>query len=284
MNSAQIKNLCGATSILNSVPGRQAYSFFFLSKRAMSKSIKALSLKGKQDWDTSVFCFSRNVRNNMLWEKDAAAKATLKHFFQKHLTSTPAFKHSPSRVTIQLFYYVDPAFGNASSFKLDALEKLIGSFYPNKFVDLRLTQLHYPYMNAEILAQFLTVNAERNGWSMVNRRFFKTAPIVKAPLPHNMPFATQWTSLLPQLSNGQLTSAIQGIKYQVSGRLGRRKGASRTQVMRKSLGTFQFTSHKSLVDVGRHTFANKNGSITVKVWIATALFGVNTAVKNISKM
>jgi hypothetical protein len=54
--------------------------------------------------------------------------------------------------------------------------------------------------------------------------------------------------------------------------------------MRKSLGTFQFTSHKSLVDVGRHTFANKNGSITVKVWIATALFGVNTAVKNISKM
>ncbi|KAL9541957.1 hypothetical protein PS6_010040 [Mucor atramentarius] len=235
----------------------------------MSKSIKALSLKGKQDWDTSVYCFSRNNRNNMLWEKDGATKATLKHFFQKHLTSTPAFRHSPSKVTIQLYYYADPAFGHVADFKLEPLEKLITSLYP----------VHYPYMNAEILAQYLTINSERIGWSQLTRRFMKGVPLVKPPLPHNMPFAVQWNSLLPQVSNGQLTSAIQGIKYEVSGRLGRRKGASRTQVMRKSLGTFQFTSHKSLVDVGRHTFANKNGSITVKVWIASALFGVNAMTK-----
>lgn len=245
----------------------------------MSKSIKALSLKGKQDWDTSVYCFSRNTRNNMLWEKDGATKATLKHFFQKHLTSTPAFRHSPSKVTIQLYYYADPAFGNVADFKLEPLEKLITSLYPGKFVDLRFVQVHYPYMNAEILAQYLTINSERIGWSQLTRRFMKGVPLVKPPLPHNMPFAVQWNSLLPQVSNGQLTSAIQGIKYEVSGRLGRRKGASRTSVLRKSLGTFQFTSHKSLVDVGRHTFANKNGSITVKVWIASALFGVNAMTK-----
>ncbi|KAI9248629.1 hypothetical protein BY458DRAFT_536561 [Sporodiniella umbellata] len=219
----------------------------------------------------------------MLWEKDAATKTALKHFFQKHLTSTPAFKHSPSKVTVELFYFVDAEFGNAASFKLEPLEKLISSFYPNKFVDLKLTQVHYPYMNAEILSQYLTINAERNGWSAVNRRFLKAVPTVKAPLPHNMPFGVQWNSLLPQLSNGQLTTAIQGVKYEVSGRLGRRKGAGRTQTMRKSVGTFQFTSHKSLVDVGRHTFANKNGSITVKVWIASALFGVNALAKNLGK-
>lgn len=245
----------------------------------MSKSIKALSLKSKQDWDTSVFCFSRNTRNNILWEKDGATKASLKYFFQKHLTSTPAIRHSPSKVTIQLYYYADPAFGNLADFKLEPLEKLITSLYPGKFVDLRFVQVHYPYMNAEILAQYLTINSERIGWSQLTRRFMKGVPLVKPPLPHNMPFAVQWNSLLPQVSNGQLTSAIQGIKYEVSGRLGRRKGASRTQVMRKSLGTFQFTSHKSLVDVGRHTFANKNGSITVKVWIASALFGVNAMTK-----
>jgi ribosomal protein S3 len=239
----------------------------------MSKSIKALSLKGKQDWNTSVYCFSRNARNNMMWEKDGASKAALKHFFQNHLTSTPAFKHSPSKVTIQLFYYTDSLL-NAADFKLEPLEKLISSLYPNKYVDLRFVKVHYPYMNAEILAQYLTINSERVGWSQLTRKFMKGVPMVKPPLPHNMPFGVQWNSLLPQVSNGQITSAIQGIKYQVSGRLGRRKGASRTQVMRKSLGTFQFTSHKSLVDVGRHTFANKNGSITVKVWISTALFGV----------
>ncbi|KAI9031908.1 hypothetical protein CLU79DRAFT_277032 [Phycomyces nitens] len=249
----------------------------------MSKSIKALSLKGKQDWNTSIYSFTRNIRNNLLWEKDGAAKQSLKVYFQQYLTSTPAFRHAPSRVTIQMFYYADPNFTNLQNFKLEPLEKLLATMYPNKFVDLRFVRVHYPYMNAEILAQYLTVNAERSGWSMLTRKFMKGVPLVKPPLPHSMPFAVEWNSLLPQVANGQLTSAIQGVKYQVSGRLGRRKGASRTQVMRKSLGTFQFTSHKSLVDVGRHTFANKNGSITVKVWIASALFGVNALAKKITQ-
>ncbi|KAI9482666.1 MAG: hypothetical protein EXX96DRAFT_118076 [Benjaminiella poitrasii] len=249
----------------------------------MSKSIKALSLKGKQNWNTSIYSFSRNIRNNLIWEKDGATREALKHFFQKQLTSTPAFRHSPSRVTIQLYYYADPAFGNLADFKLEPLEKLVSSFYPGKFVDLRFTRVHYPYMNAEILAKYLTINSERMGWSQLTRRFMKSVPLVKPPLSHDMPFAVQWNKLLPQVSNGQLTSAIQGIKYQVSGRLGRRKGASRTQVMRKSLGTFQFTSHKSLVDVGRHTFANKNGSITVKVWVASTLFGMNALANKLGK-
>ncbi|CAO3636290.1 unnamed protein product [Mucor hiemalis] len=232
----------------------------------MSKSVKALGLKGKQDWNTSIYSFSRNVRNNMLWEKDGAAKATLKHFFQNHLTFTPAFRHSPSKVTIQLYYYANPTFGKVAHFKLEPLEKLASSLYPGKLFLLNILQ-----------------STLRIGWSQLTRKFMKGVPLVKAPLPHNMPFGVQWNSLLPQVSNGQLTSAIQGIKYEVSGRLGRRKGASRTQVMRKSLGTFQFTSHKSLVDVGRHTFANKNGSITVKVWIASALFGVNALASKVGK-
>ncbi|ORY94031.1 hypothetical protein BCR43DRAFT_495750 [Syncephalastrum racemosum] len=174
-----------------------------------------------------------------------------------------------------MFYYVDPNFGNPSMHTLKPLEKLVTGLYPNKQVDVKLIRVHYPYMNAEILAQYLTVNANRLGWSIVTRQFMRNAPIVKPPLPHSMPFGVQWNSLLPQVANGRLTTGIQGIKYQVSGRLGRKKGAGRSQVLRKSLGTFQFTSHKSLVDVGRHTFSNKNGSITVKVWISSALFGVN---------
>ncbi|KAI8379479.1 uncharacterized protein BYT42DRAFT_568947 [Radiomyces spectabilis] len=249
----------------------------------MSKSIKALSLKGKQNWDTSIFCFSRNARNNLLWEKDGAAKSTLKHYFQSHLTSTPSFHHSPSRVTIQMFYYADPNYSTLSTFKLEPLEKLLSTLYPNKYVDLRFVRVHYPYMNAEILAQYLTINAERVGWSIVTRRFMKQVPVVKPPLPTNMPFAVQWQNLLPHLNNGQLTSAIQGVKYQVSGRLGKRKGAARTQVIRRSLGAFRFTSHKSLVDVGRHTFANKNGSITVKVWISSALFGVGALANKLGR-
>ncbi|KAI7858965.1 hypothetical protein BDC45DRAFT_594481 [Circinella umbellata] len=239
----------------------------------MSKSIKALSLKGKQDWDTSIYCFSRNTHG--------AAKEALRHYFQKQLTSTPHFRHSPSRVTIQMYYYADPNFGDLSQFKLEPLEKLVTALYPNKHVDMRFIRCHYPYMNAEILAKYLTANANVNNkaWPQLHRTFMRGVPMVKAPLAHDMPFAVQWNSLLPQVNNGQLTSAIQGVKYEVSGRLGRRKGAGRSAIFRKSLGTFQFTSHKSLVDVGRHTFSNKNGSITVKVWIASALFGVNALAK-----
>lgn len=254
-------------------------SDLFLFSLAMSKSIKALSLKGKQDWDTSVFCFSRHARNNLLWEKDRATKEALKHFFQHHLTSTPRFRHSLSRVTIQMFYYVDQNAKDLDAVKLEPLESLIKSLYPNKIVDLRFTRLHYPYMNAEILAKYLTINAEHSGWGPLTRQFYKGVPMVKAPLSHNMPFSVQWNKLLPQVANGNLQTGIQGIKFTVSGRLGRRKGAGRSTILRKSLGTFQFTSHRSLVDVGRHTFFNRNGSITIKVWIATALFGVNAMAK-----
>ncbi|ORZ18994.1 hypothetical protein BCR42DRAFT_412003 [Absidia repens] len=248
----------------------------------MSKSIGALGLKGKQDWKTSIYSFSRNTQNNTIWEKDGSAKKTLKSFFQTQLTSTPTFHHSPLKVSIQLFYYADPNFGQVENFKLAPLEKLLRSLYPNKYVDLRLIRVHYPYMNAEILAQYLSINANEASWSIVTRKFMQGVPMVKPPLPHNMPFGVQWNNLLPQTANGQLTSAIQGVKYVASGRLGRRKGASRTQTLRKSMGTFQFTSHKSLVDMGRHTFSNKNGSITVKVWIASALFGVNALAKKMA--
>ncbi|CAO3670637.1 unnamed protein product [Umbelopsis ramanniana] len=108
-------------------------------------------------------------------------------------------------------------------------------------------------------------------------------PIVKPPLPHHMPPAVEWNNLIPHTSNGQLTSAIQGVKYQVSGRLGRRRGAGRSSILRKSLGTFKFTTAKSLIDVGRHTFANRNGSITVKVWISSALFGAGALLNKASQ-
>lgn len=266
--------------------GREKTSLTFFSLYTwlnMSKSIKALSLKGKQNWDTSIYCFSKNKRNNFLWEKDGAAKEALKHFFQNQLTSTPQFRHSPSRVTIQMFYYADPNFGDLSQFKLQPLEQLVSNLYPNKYVDMRVIRLHYPYMNAEILAKYLTVNSQKKSWSALTRPFMKNMPIVKAPLAHNMPFGVQWQSLLPQVANDKLTTAIQGVKYQVSGRLGRRSGSGRSQILRKSIGTFQFTSHRSLVDVGRHTFSNKNGSITVKVWIASALFGANALSRHVNK-
>ncbi|CAM0137305.1 hypothetical protein VKS41_005016 [Umbelopsis sp. WA50703] len=239
----------------------------------MSKSVKALGLKQKQDWETSVYCFSRNNRNNLTWEKDQAARTTLKHYFQKHLTSTPHFKHSTARVTVQMYYYADPNLVTLSEFEIKPLEQMLQKIYPHKFVDVRFVRLHYPYLNAEILAKYLTINAQRSSWSVLTRKFMKGVPIVKPPLPHHMPPAVQWNNLVPHAANGQLTSAIQGVKYQVSGRLGRRRGAGRGSVLRKSLGTFKFTTAKSLIDVGRHSFANRNGSITVKVWISSALFG-----------
>ncbi|RUS32839.1 hypothetical protein BC938DRAFT_474114 [Jimgerdemannia flammicorona] len=245
----------------------------------MSKSAKALAVGSKQDWSISVYCFTRAACNNLIWEKDAAAKTALKHYFQKHLTSTPVFKHSTSRVIIQLYYYADPLHVDLATFQLDPLRTLLSNVYgPAKELDLRITRLFYPYLNSEILARYLALNSQNSSWPQLTRKFMRSVPIVKAPaVPVASPMVLHWGNLLPHAGNGTIASAVQGIKYQVSGRLGRKRGASRTSTMRKSAGTFKFTSTKSLIDVGRHSFTNKNGSITVKVWISTALFGVGAA-------
>ncbi|RUS22029.1 hypothetical protein BC937DRAFT_90617 [Endogone sp. FLAS-F59071] len=247
----------------------------------MSKSFKALAIGRSQDWSTSVYCFSRAHLNNLIWEKDAAARKTLKHYFQHHLTSTPTFKHSTAAVIIQMYYYSDPTITDLSKFTLAPLQTLLSGVYgPQKKLELRLTRLNYPYLEPEILAQYLSLNSQRSSWGNLTRKFMRSVPIVKPPtVPVRAPSPIHWGNLLPHAANPGIVSVIQGIKYEVSGRLGRRRGASRKSIFRKSIGTFKFASTTSLIHAGRHTITSKNGKITVKVWISTALFGLGTVAR-----
>jgi len=69
---------------------------------------------------------------------------------------------------------------------------------------------------------------------------------------------------------------LTGLKIQISGRLSQRKAASRTRVMRKSLGTLRLSSFTSSIDASKFNFTGKNGSTTVKVWLSSSLSNSST--------
>lgn len=64
------------------------------------------------------------------------------------------------------------------------------------------------------------------------------------------------------------TQQISGIKIKISGRFNKRKGATRTQVKYFSKGSFRFNSIDSFIDYGYFERKDRNGTQTIKVFIA----------------
>ena len=63
--------------------------------------------------------------------------------------------------------------------------------------------------------------------------------------------------------------ALLGAKYEIAGRMNRRRSATRTSVISRSKGSFKFNSKNSLIDHSRFIYKNKNGSFSVKVWLSS---------------
>lgn len=63
--------------------------------------------------------------------------------------------------------------------------------------------------------------------------------------------------------------ALLGVKYEIAGRMNRRRSATRTSVVSRSKGSFKFNSKKSLIDHSSFIYKNKNGSFCVKVWLSS---------------
>ena len=130
----------------------------------------------------------------------------------------------------------------------------------NISVQLELVRQHQPYMDASILAQYIAINLSTHGFNRVINRLLNAMPFLNPNYVHN-------------------SSAITGIKVQVSGLLTSQRNRSRKTVYTASAGTF--SSNKSLfgaaaraqlsstlVDYSTYTTKSGLGAYTVKVWIA----------------
>lgn len=113
-------------------------------------------------------------------------------------------------------------------------------------VELRLIYLDAPYLDATILAQWLS--AELAYYS-----FQQAMTILK--------------TLVGPTTNDSPVGSIMGIKVQLAGRLTTEFSQPRAVVQSSSLGSFKLMTHQSLQS-GSHTVSNLKGAYTVKVWLS----------------
>lgn len=208
----------------------------------VSRRIQAIALQPSK-W-TPTYSFSKGAYNNKM-QKDAQAKDLIKHYFQHFLFSTPQASHAPGRVSFRLYIHANPELkpskAATTQYNLDKFKTILAKVYgPGKKVDLTVTPLSAPYLNAEIAAQFLVLSSKKKSFSTLTNRFMKTTP---------------------------LSDVVEGVKMQISGRLGRRKGAGRSSRITRQKGKLGFASFRSRVDAARCEFKNRNGKIGVVVWI-----------------
>lgn len=159
------------------------------------------------------------------------------------LISKPTFTFTSDTVTVHFFYYL-PTINELSISSLNGLSECLCQLFGKK-VHLKLTRVHYPYMNSSILAQYLVHNAPNN--TFIN---FQDAILA-----------------YPSLNKSELVSYVSGIKIQVSGRLVTERSIPRMTKKASLLGNFQ-KSNNTIIDYSQFTSKNELGTFTVKVWIA----------------
>lgn len=172
--------------------------------------------------------------------------------------SKPNFSHTNSKVTIQFFYYTTSK--NSMSVHTQNNEVTVGSFRKNfsdlsttlaqlyqKEVNVIASRLYYPYLNSDILSQYLAHNAPSNTFMD-----FQEAILTN-----------------PSLHKTNLPAYISGIKVQVSGRLVTETVIPRITVKSCLIGSFQRNSNNitQIIDYSKFTTKNELGAFTVKVWI-----------------
>ena len=174
------------------------------------------------------------------------------------IISKPNFSHTNSKVTIQFFYYTSSStdsFGGKSSSTNE-----VGSFRKNFSVlsttlaqlylievNVIATRLYYPYLNSDILSEYLAYNAPSNTFMD-----FQEAILTN-----------------PSLHKTNLPAHISGIKVQVSGRLVTETVIPRITVKSCLIGSFQRGANNTtqIIDYSKYTTKNELGAFTVKVWI-----------------
>lgn len=261
----------------------------------------SLRLKNKLTWgNTSYYFNSRNYLSDY-WGIDKIAVNIIKHYFQYAILSKIKISKDSNKVVISFYYFlnlpVSKRFGseqsknffsflqegnisnNKKKFNVEAkgysnLILKLSRFY-GKPVELRPIRIHYPYLNSYILAQYIALNIKKANYTKILRTLFKKVILVKN---NNITAPTNVISkdLIKYNSARILPLYPVGIKVVISGRLSQRKAASRTSIIRKSIGTLKLSSNSSIIDASKFSFVGKNGSITVKIWISS----INTIRKN----
>lgn len=224
------------------------------------------------------------MNNNQINAAIAITTKLLKSYFtaeKKALICTPHFHITSNRIIVQFFYYVSPQsslfkYGPLITIENKTYKALIASIthlYPNITVELQGIRQYQPYINADILAQYVAINASKYGFHRIMTILLNVIPYIH-PQKYNMQDNTQ----------SSLPSCITGIKIQLSGLLTSIRNPPRKTVYTAYAGTFHGintnsnslkNSSNTVIDYGYsaipHSFNNKSriGAFNVKVWLCS---------------
>ena len=82
------------------------------------------------------------------------------------LISNIDYKFTANKITIQFLYY-NPL-RSVSNEELMTLTSLLEQYF-NIQVELVINQIRYPYLNAQILAQYLVLNSDKTRFKFIKR-------------------------------------------------------------------------------------------------------------------
>jgi hypothetical protein len=186
----------------------------------------------------------------------------IKSFFtsKNALISTPIFNISTNGITVQVFYYIGPTDLKITEASLKTLSNTISSLfikestYPHNFtVELQVVRQYRPYSNANILAQYLAINASKYG-------FHRMMTILLNAVPYVNP---DYLETVHNSNTNHVASCTTGVKVQLSGLLTSQRNRSRKTVYNASAGTFHGTN--TTIDFAQSTHKSRLGAFTVKV-------------------
>lgn len=231
------------------------------------------TLSGNTSLNNSAICiinaYFGTLNNNTTAKKNSGTSVTNVNTTGTTSTSSffiskPNFSHTNSKVTIQFFYYTasnsDSAFGNSKASSTNGVDSFRKNFSElsttlaqlhQKEVSVIATRLYYPYLNSDILSQYLAHNAPSNTFMDFQEAILTNPSLHKTSLPAH----------------------ISGIKVQVSGRLVTETVIPRITVKSCLIGSFQRAGQSpannttQIIDYSKFTTKNELGAFTVKVWI-----------------
>lgn len=161
------------------------------------------------------------------------------------LVGKPVMSKGTGKVTITVPYYLAQEATALNHNSINALGQQLAIDLGCP-VELRLIRLQAPYLDAHILAQYLSAE-------LATTTFLKAMSMLM--------------TLVGPTTTAGMPGSIMGIKVQLRGRLMLEPSRPRMTAQSASLGTFTMLDHRALQS-SSYTVSNDKGAYTVKVWLA----------------
>jgi|ERR1700733_2344481 len=188
-------------------------------------------------------------------------------FSMSSLISKPVFVITPSKVVIQLFFYLNKKLDfsdNKSNFlalnnkKLQLLSLQLSKYY-KKPVELELDRLYYPYFDSNILANMIGLISNMIKFRIIIRKLFSVAKL-KNPI-----------KFVKKTRSSLIPSFLSGIKIRLAGRLLTQRVIPRLTVKTIQKGTLA-RGKSNFVNSARFTNKNKRGVYSITVTMGHVFF------------